>query len=334
MDFIKDEFFVKWVLNPDQETDRYWKQWIADHPEKQNEMIQARNFLEKLHYEDRYKLDDEVFVNIHEDILRFKKTHDLGGKGKHRILPSWWWAAAVLCLFVFALGVMEYYGENEASTKMADTYITRETPNGVKQTVGLPDGTIVKLNSGSSIRFPENFDNDRRIVYFEGEAFFDVAKDPQKPFVIFSGDMQTQVLGTSFNLRAYSYEAARKVAVVSGRVKVAGPHGQSVTLSPDQMAVYNKEKQEKITIEAFNTKQELGWKDGLLYFNDTPIKDVLIRLEVWYGVSIEAGERVPMGDIYNGEFKDETLENVLSGIGYTSGFNYKIEGENIYIYKK
>lgn len=329
-DFIKDEFFVKWVSDPDEETDLFWKRWIANHPEKRKEIETAKKFIQDLQYADQYSLPEKTFSQIHENIIRFnrsQKNYEVHDKNYRR----WWLAAAAITLIIVSIGVFRLNKSDKPDTNVAITYITKETVNGVKHTISLPDGTKVKLNSGSSIKYPESFTDGSREVFLDGEGFFEVTENPQKPFIVRSSNIETQVIGTSFNMRAYKNEHVSKVAVLTGMVKVSLSDVESVLIAPKQMAVYDQDAQNLIT-SGFNFAEEVGWKEGILNFANEPLSQVFQELEVWYGIKIQPGDHVSLTDVYKGEFKNETLENVLSAIAYASGFQYYIEEKNVFIY--
>ncbi len=230
---------------------------------------------------------------------------------------------------------LSYNFSREASpvAEQEIAYVTRETPSGVKTTIKLPDGSTVKLNSNTSLRFPRQFEPDLRKVYLNGEAFFEVVQDKSAPFIIESQNLETQVLGTSFNVRAFENESQVKVAVVSGLVKVQPEAIPAQYLEPEQMAIYDREKHLLDQME-FDYRLEIGWKEGLLYFQDMPIEEVFRTLENWYGVTIEVKNDRLLEGTYSGEYQNESLDNVLAGIGYASGFNFSIEDKVVTLKQK
>jgi ferric-dicitrate binding protein FerR (iron transport regulator) len=196
----------------------------------------------------------------------------------------------------------------------------------------LPDSSIVKLNAGSELRYPAQFESNSRKVFLKGEAFFEIKRNTTQPFVISTGEIETQVLGTSFNIRAYQTETINKVAVVSGLVKVITTNGLSFLVEPEHMAVYEKEEK-SLRTQLYDEKKEIGWKDNILYFDKIPLREVFSTLEVWYDVNINADNTISLNETYSGEFHNETLRNVLEGIGYTSGFSFTMDGKQVKIFK-
>lgn len=216
-------------------------------------------------------------------------------------------------------------------------WVEQQSLKGQKLTIHLPDGTVVKMNSGSKIKYPESFTGNKRIVWFEGEGFFNVTKDPNKPFIIRSGDISTTVLGTSFNIRAFPEDDEYEIAVVTGKVQVgsneSGSRTEEVTLIPKEIAVYKKSTRQLKQLEQkdLNLTAKLGWKDGILMFDNADLNDVFHELENWYGVEIEVRSRKEYRHGFTGSYKDENIQTVLEGIGYVMDFDFEIKGKKVII---
>lgn len=336
IDFINDDFFVKWVSTPDSESDFFWNKWIANHPEKLEEVRTAKTFIQNVHYHNAPKISKTDFTNIHENILRYKTRQDHYNNGRSWSGKSYLSLGIAASLaFTIIASILLFDAFNPSVQEVSEvSYVVKETPRGLKTTSLLPDGSKVKINSGSVLKYPERFEGENRRVILQGEAFFEVKADPDKPFVIESSCAVVQVLGTSFNVKTYDNDKDQRIAVVSGKVRVTTPGGKEKILLPDSMAVIDKNTG-MITVTGYNKTEELGWCDGILYFNQTPFHKVFEKLEMWFAVSFEIDDRINLNlnETYTGEFKkNESLENVLNGIGYTSGFSYRIINKKVYVY--
>lgn len=334
-DFLKDDFFIRWVLYPDPETNHFWQNWLATYPEKKVVIHAAKMLIEHLEYKDKYEISNAQYTRLFEHIMRYKQQQDIIQQNRRTKSKSIWWsAAAILLLVLLSTVTIKYQADQrpEKEPKVPVNFIIKETPLGSKYSFVLPDGSSVKLNAGSKLRYPEQFESNFRKVFLEGEAFFEIKRDTTQPFVISTGEIETQVLGTSFNIRAYQAEAINKVAVVSGLVKVIAKNGLSFLVEPEHMAVYEK-GEESLRTQLYEKKKELGWKDNVLYFDKISLREVFKTLEVWYDVSIKADNTIFLKETYSGEFHNETLRNVLEGIGYTSGFSFSIDGKHVKIFK-
>jgi transmembrane sensor len=211
--------------------------------------------------------------------------------------------------------------------------LTRENPKGQKSKFVLPDSTVVYLNADSKLSYWEGFTGGRE-VELSGEAFFEIASDTLRPFVVKSGRLSTKALGTSFNVQAYEESPVLQVTLASGKVSVEDQVSRKVMLmDPGESALVKLSDQEPKKIRSDPRIISL-WKDGILHFDKTPLEEVIPTLERWYGVKIKI-----MGDLPNhkctGTFKkNEYLSNVLRVLGHNVGFNYTIEGKEVSIYLK
>ena len=338
--FLEDEYFVQWVLHPDENSNRYWENWISSHPEQAEVMTMARQVVLSIRYKNTYKLADEEQRTLLENLLTQQGGLDRKGDF-HHIPPQRYWpskiAATFLLIATLAYGMWVVIKESKEQVKSESNYqaavIEKTSPKGQKLTLKLPDGSVVKLNAGSSIRYPQEFVGHERNVSLQGEAFFDVVENPDKPFVISTDGLETRVLGTSFNVRSYQDEAEIKVAVVTGKVEISGPDGNSSVLLPSEMGIFEREKA-SITKDHYDFRKEIGWTDGVLYFDKDDLKTVIKKLEMWYGVHFEVEKGFWFKGLYSGEFRNnESLEMVLEGISFTSGFDYKLDGDTVVITK-
>ena len=205
----------------------------------------------------------------------------------------------------------------------------REVPYGKKQKIKLSDGTEVTLNSGTEFRFPEKFSADTREVYLKGEAFFNVARDESKPFIIHSGEVNTTVLGTSFNVNAFPEEENIRVTVLSGKVKVSKSNGtDSVFLTPNQAALYNK-SQKYLSEHQIEANAVALWKDNILNFNNQSLEEIATIMERWYDVKIEFDNDDLRNCYYAGKHENPNLHAVLRALCYTTNIKYTIDNKTL-----
>ncbi|MDN5202120.1 FecR domain-containing protein [Fulvivirgaceae bacterium BMA10] len=205
-----------------------------------------------------------------------------------------------------------------------------KTELGQKRFVTLKDGTIVHLNAGSSIEYPSEFSPDKRSIILNGEAYFDVAKDPARPFQIKTNDLLTTVLGTKFNIRAYEDEKTTEVAVVSGKVSVqkigssqGGFTADSEILLPTEMVIYSKSSQDTEK-RNFEYMEIFAWKDKIIYFKNADIHEILQKLERWYGITFLVNSELDEDKDFSGRFQNKSLESVLEGLSFVFNFQFEI----------
>ncbi len=269
---------------------------------------------------------NKILKVIHEQV-NFQVSHR---KSYHL---KWFGIAAALALILCISYLFYQFSETEKSFPITEM-ITKQTPIGVKLHFALPDGSMVNLNSGSKITYPLNFDSGVRKVHLEGEAFFEVAKNSDQPFVVECNNLTTTVLGTSFNITSPNDDKV-VVSVTSGKVRIdhKDHHDQLIYLTPGEEVIWDNIK--KLGhVQHFDPYKTVAWKDGIIIFDESGLTDIIDKLNRWYGVEVEV-IGVDINHVkwqYSGEFDNETLENVLSGIAFVKDFKYKISDKKVQLY--
>ncbi len=237
-------------------------------------------------------------------------------------------AAAVLIMLVSSVVFFSILDETKDEQKEVSSVVTKRTNRGENLTVRLPDGTLVRLNSSSSISYSQNLIlENQRVVELEGEAFFDVKRDEYRPFIVKTNEVNTTVLGTSFNVNAKN-EKEIKVAVVSGKVAVE-QNQEKVVLTPGDMAVVD----EKVGKTKYDFEEEVGWKNGILVLRADDFSDVIDDIEQWYGVDIEVEGKIKETGI-DLKYVNESLEEVLEGLSFSANFSYVINDKRVKLFVK
>lgn len=230
-----------------------------------------------------------------------------------------------------ANGVITYIiNPNTVASKAdANLFNTLSTPTGGQYNIVLADGTKVYLNAVSSIKYPTQFNGDQRIVELDGEAYFEVAKNKNKPFIVKSGDQDIEVLGTHFNVHAYDNESVVKTTLLEGSVAVSYKN-QKAILKPGQQSNVS-DKFNKITIKQVDTEAAIAWKNGRFKFDNADLKTVMRQLERWYGIKVEYRGDVPDVRFNGGTFMNKNLSEVLKVLEL-SNIKFKVEGKTIIVY--
>lgn len=327
IDFVKDDFFVNWVKNPNSESDEFWREYIASHPDMIPIINQARQLILSIKYEDHIALQPSEYTDMFENIIKPTNKE----KNKRWILKI----AAVVSALIFVSIIyltLNKPSDNPTNTnELTISKVVKDNPQGQKSVITLPDGSTVKLNSESTLTFFSNYGIKDRLVQLTGEAFFDVKKD-NTPFIIKTKGIETMVKGTSFNIRSYANEDNTQVLVVSGEVFVSDKNGNSITLLPSEIIEYSNSKNIIKKSVDVDYKNIIGWKDGILIFKDDAFDEVVKKIERWYGVNvIIKNESVVNDGTYTGEYHNKSLKKVLDGISYTSGFEYEMQNKTVLI---
>ncbi len=228
--------------------------------------------------------------------------------------------AAVLLFPILLLTAYLFLNNQQApDTAWAEIH----SPIGARTQFQLPDGSSGWLNSGSTIHYPVNFTN--RQVKVTGEAFFDVKPSSKNKFVVQTPALEITVLGTKFNVSAYSEDDFTEVVLEEGSVKLDGKGSTfSESLSPDERFVFDAE-QKTGRIVPVDASLHSAWKEGKLVFRDEPLSSVLKDMERWYNVRFVMEDEQLQNHLYQATFQNETLEEVLKLLAFTAPISYKIQ---------
>jgi transmembrane sensor len=233
--------------------------------------------------------------------------------------------AAILLLLVSALGGAYFY------TRPAPVvaYRVYRTPAGRPQRLHLADGSVVILAPQSQLRYPAQFASASREVYLEGEAFFEVSKDPTRPFRVHSGAWVTQVLGTKFNVSAVPGASQLAVSLVEGKVQVTDKQDKYL-LTPGQQ-LRAERSTGRIYRQAFDRGQVLAWRSNKLIFKNEKLADAATQLERRYGVKLVFADAATAEVRLWATFDNEPLPRVLDALRLAGGLSYHREGQVIYL---
>lgn len=225
-------------------------------------------------------------------------------------------------------GVLIYKVSTASNPVAPIVYNTLSTPRGGKYQIILPDGSRVWLNAASSLYFPSAFTGGHRLVELTGEAYFEVAKNVKKPFVVKSGDVQVKVLGTHFNINAYSDENAIKTSLLEGSVKIC-KGAESGLLKPGEQALFDS-KDNKVEIIRANMDEVMAWKNELFQFEDAGIASIMREVGRWYNVEIVYSGKVPIRRFEGKISRNAQLSEVLR-ILEISNVKFTVVGNTIVV---
>lgn len=329
LSLLSNKDFKDWVLDPSGDRDFYWKNWIKSNPDKSQAVTTARELVQQLKFKDDILSTHEV-DHLLTDIIS-EKTSARAGKVVTLQRQTYMRWGKIAASFLLILSSSIYlYRYVSAPKEVAITKV--QTLKGQRRRISLPDGSVAFLNASSTLTYPESFSDTLRSIALTGEAFFEVVKNPSKPFVVKTKDFQTVVLGTSFNVRSFDTEASTAVSLVEGKVRVtkeyAGRDPQAHILIPGERLVYHPADHsfEKVN---FDIADITGWKDGVLVFSDTDFPATVERLEQWYGVDITIQHPPSKEWHVNGHFENESLSEVLASIQFVYDIEYDIKNHNV-----
>jgi len=267
-----------------------------------------------------------------------------------------------LAFLVLIIGVIYIFFQKKDANQPAEQAISSiVTKNGNRTKIVLPDGSQVWLNAGSNLDYNNSvFNKDLREVTLNGEAYFDVTKNADKPFIIHTKKMDVKVIGTAFNVRSYNYEKTAEASLIRGTIEVTlkDRKDQKIILKPNEkISIATDEPDQPISklgkttavkndvkpipqIIVKELKQnstnniiaEIAWTQNKLYFEDESLENIAPMLERWFGKKVEIINASLKNLHYYGNFEKETMEEVLSYLKLSKHFNFKIDPDSVVIY--
>jgi len=283
--------------------------WLQESPENMNE------------YKSLHKIYDALLWNGYEENSNIlPESKPVTRTIKRKIISLSRYAAvfviAVLGCYVF----LTYFNAPEAvKTEAAKNTIF--VPPGQRAEVTLPDGTKVWLNAKTKFIYPERFENGRRDVYLDGEAYFNVEKDGNRPFTVRTDKYNVKVLGTEFNLIAYKGSDLFETSLLEGSVEVKShDEKSSLILSPDNIAYAQGGE---LKTAPLLDKDFLLWKDGIIYFDNETVLEIMKKLELYFDIKIDVQNKSIITHRYSGKFRTKDgVEQVLKVLQLKHKFKY------------
>jgi ferric-dicitrate binding protein FerR (iron transport regulator) len=331
-------------------------EWIKNNPDSIKELSDFRKLWGIS--ETAAKLTDETIETewklLKQKVYRLKINEK---KPTSRIL---YWLPRFAAIFilgaVFSV-LVTYLVQNSTTQKL--TFYEINTPAGAKTEVTLPDGTTIWLNASSNLKYSNRFGRKNREIFLEGEALFKVAHDKSKVFVVQTADLKIKAYGTTFNVKSYSDENTVETTLIEGsigitRTKFSKKKRDEVMLEPNQSVVYYKptshvevsqtkeiaadtklktEHRQKLTYmisKGIDTKPFTAWKDGTLFIKSETLKQLAIKLERKYDVTIHFSDKQLEKLKFTGVLENETIEQVIDAIGIAAHIDYSIEDRDIW----
>lgn len=325
------------------ETETFWQTT----PETDKDFLEATYLVHLLRLEEK----GHPIVQAGTDGAERTEASAVRPKRKLRwlLLP----ALAVIALLAFWLPGRNSNEQALARQSAPQTGIS--TKNGSHSKIQLPDGSEVWLNAGSNIHYDKSFGVTTREVYLDGEAFFDVVRNPEKPFLVHTNSMNLRVLGTRFNVRCYAGDRTAEASLIHGSLEVTeNKHGEKWILKPNEkivvfntpLAVANQPVTQSYTRPVppapvlkpltYHTNDtlaiEAAWTQNRLSFKDESFADVARKMERWFDAEFVFRDESKKALMMYGSFTTESLEQALTALEFSFDFRYKVEKRKVFIY--
>jgi len=322
--------------------------YLRNHDDKRKEHQLLKQYWENR--ESRARDNERLFDHVLKKIAVAESNLNTGAQTRTR--QGKWRKYTVAASVVLLLGLSFFYFH---SNKLFFSFDKHELVTGLtKRSITLTDGTAVTLNASSKLIYPKTGYGNQREVYLEGEAFFDVAKNEKYPFIIHTTDMDIKVLGTSFNVRAYTDEQKTETSLISGAIEISLPKhpNKKIRLNAKDKLILKKPQPSSVEDQVNNppvpalelaeityykpkddtTIIETSWLQNKLAFKNEKFEDIAKRLEKHFGVSIGFESPKVKEYKFNGVFVHENIQEILYALHLAAPFGYRIQGKKIQIY--
>ena len=356
-DFAMDAFFREWVLKPTPDSSAFWKNWLWQNPEKSEVIEKARKIVITLKNAQEEISEDEIDMAVAQIVAA---ANQRGAQPKPVIRPIWSstnmirWAASIVAVLGLTWYAYDYWGNrpSELYTQTVATVVSNpkmlETFNKSSEpmVITLPDGSSVILQPKSRISYPAQFEDSVRAVVLSGEAFFEVAKNPRQPFLVYANELITKVLGTSFTIKAFANDSQVKVIVKTGKVWVytakdaqrpqAIEATAQATLIPNQQITLLREKLalQKANISAQMMLELPSIQTQSFEFKHTPLSEVFQMLQSTYHVEIDYDQQLMSACELTASLGDEPLPEKLKLICSVIEATYEVQEGKVIIHGK
>ena len=310
------------------EEERQLQQWRSHLPENERHYLDVKKVFELSTNHLTQKAEQRLDINVKQEWSKFVNSIEKKETPIRALTPEspsrpWLRIAAALLLLAVSGFVINYFvfKNTDVQFQTADHTLS----------VALPDGSKVVLNKNSALSYSTSFGEKNRTVILKGEAFFDVQRDAQKPFVIQISDTEVEVLGTSFNVQGYEARKEIEVTVQTGLVKFSVPEtNKEIKLEAGQKGIYSKADKD-LNSGANEDINFLAWNTSKLIFVENDLRAVIETLNKTYQVNIVLPDTIPGSCVVTVTFDHQTLESVLNVLKTTLNLEYKTNGNQIVI---
>lgn len=238
------------------------------------------------------------------------------------------YAAVVLLVIMAGVGGHLYTTVQVKDTEHNNSKYLVQTDKGQRANITLPDGTVVWLNSYTQLQYNADYGTTKRIVTLTGEAYFEVAKNKDKPFIVKTEGVDVEALGTTFNIKAYQEDPRIVATLFSGAVRIAS-NENNVILSPDENATYDRNSGRLVINQLENSSYAKMWRDNELVFNGETLDEIAVLLNRMYNVQIIFKSERIKKYCFSGVICNNSLDNVIELISLTSPITYETRGDTI-----
>ncbi|MDF2192444.1 FecR domain-containing protein [Paraflavitalea sp. CAU 1676] len=332
-DFLADESFVNYLLQQNEADTAMWKERLATGQVQQAELQRATELFFALRTQKAIPVDKQAeqeklrqLITSHSAAQRDTGGNTISITRRRSVALRYAWPAAAAVLLI--LGATWYLMKAGKRPTNAKDFVAFAATKKDIQRVTLPDGSEVILNGNSSISLAPGFNKDKREILLTGTAFFEVARNPEKPFTVISGKVSTTALGTSFYIHQSSNAAPTTVSLLTGKVLVEVEGQPSVHLVPYEQGVYHHEQE--LVKSTYDKDMLINWTKGMVVFNNANWVQVKNIIEEYFDKKLVI-DNYKKDISFTGAFKADQLESILSSLEFTYDLKYTINNQTVNI---
>ncbi|SEW55016.1 FecR family protein [Chitinophaga arvensicola] len=338
IDFACDESFQRYCLEADDRDLHFWENWLTQHPEKRLTVQEAREIVMILSAKQGNRL--EQLKHLEDGIARYDLLQEALEEEQPPVVLRrrhiWKYAAIATGVLLLAGSSFLFFRHTPAPAEKHQLVTAGQDP---RKTLVLPDGSSVILRQHSSLQLAPGFNKDNRNLTLTGEAFFDVTQNAQHPFMVHTAALDIKVLGTVFNVSAYTNSRETETALFKGKIEVTlpGQPQQKIILQPNQKLVTHAATPFAIApLDAdpvSHKAREIAWVRNRLEIENEPLEVIAGKLEQWYGIRVVFADETVKHYRYSGTFESETIIKALDALQLSYPFSFKMEQGEIIISK-
>lgn len=351
-EMLQNDAFVLWVLQPDESSNQYWSDWLLQNPDKEGLLLKVKELVLLLH--DAEKGELTAAEKNHITTMAWDTINDRinNSNNKDRVvhLPKPWYkyavAASVIGLIGIAVLIFQRINKNTTSqnpvglvtNKIKQAELQFTNSDAKPQVVYLVDGSTITLEKNSSVRYARFLQPDKREVYLEGEAFFNIEKDASRPFYVYVQGIAVKVLGTSFRIVANKQEGKVTVAVKTGKVSVFRKdkelQKEALVLTPHQQAVFNSKPNTLVKTEVSDSSllEQHAVIASDFSFENKPVNEIIEKLSGIYAVDISYDkEKFSKCGGITVLLNEATLEGKLTILSKVLGATFRIDDNKVWL---
>ncbi len=300
--------------------------WVKENNDNARYYTEIKDVWESSH------LDASAIADTKQEWKKFKtniQSVSIKSTLKHKkLLRIWQTAAAIVVIMLSALSFYTFYQPNDNNKVLM---VRTVVPSGEKSKLELPDGTQVWINSASVLTYNTDYGRYNREVHLDGEAYFEVTKSEDLPFKVLTKDCEVKVLGTKFNVMAYTASPLTETSLLEGKVDISLFNGINTEITQGQLVYANDQTGELHVVDA-NVQNIICWKDNILKFDNTPLIEVIEKLSKWYGVKIDLKNSELLAQKrFTFTVKSESLSELLNIVKLVQPLKFQINGEQVSI---